>query len=79
MDWRDQIVKIRQPTLIISGRKSVIPWKSQVGINQSILNSELEIFEEAEGGGHFMFIENPQKFNRRVLHFLKKPIFVLRQ
>ncbi|MEG4115303.1 MULTISPECIES: alpha/beta hydrolase [unclassified Microcoleus] len=79
MDWRDQIVKIRQPTLIIGGRKSVIPWKSQVWINQSILNSELEIFEEAEGGGHFMFIENPQKFNRRVLHFLKKPLFVLRQ
>lgn len=79
MDWRDQIVKIRKPTLIIGGRKSVIPWKSQVWINQSIPNSELEIFEEAEGGGHFMFIENPQKFNRRVLHFLKKPIFALRQ
>jgi hypothetical protein len=31
---------------------------------------ELEIFEAAEGGGHFMFIENPGKFNRRVLQFL---------
>ena len=27
-------------------------------------------FEAAEGGGHFMFIENPEKFNRRVLQFL---------
>ncbi|MBE9002076.1 alpha/beta hydrolase [Nostoc sp. LEGE 12447] len=70
-DWRDQIVKIRQPTLIIGGRKSIIPWKSQVWINKSIPNSELEIFEEAEGGGHFMFVENPEKFNQRVLQFLK--------
>ncbi|WP_341529896.1 alpha/beta hydrolase [Nostoc sp. UHCC 0302] len=40
-------------------------------MNKSILNSELEIFEEAEGGGHFMFIENPEKFNQLVLQFLK--------
>ncbi|QDL08521.1 alpha/beta hydrolase [Brasilonema octagenarum UFV-E1] len=72
MDWRDQIVKIRKPALIIAGRKSVIPWRSQVWINKSIPDSELEIFEEAEGGGHFMFIENPEKFNRRVLQFLEK-------
>ncbi|MBW4641122.1 MAG: alpha/beta hydrolase [Gloeocapsa sp. UFS-A4-WI-NPMV-4B04] len=69
-DWRDQIVRIRQPTLIIGGRKSIIPWQSQVWINQSIPDSELEIFEAAEGGGHFMFIESPDKFNRRVLQFL---------
>lgn len=72
MDWRDQIVRIRQPTLIIGGRKSMIPWRSQVWINQSISNSELEVFEAAEGGGHFMFIENPDKFNRRVLQFLSR-------
>ncbi|MEH2027060.1 alpha/beta fold hydrolase [Nostoc sp.] len=71
-DWRDQIVRIRQPTLIIGGRKSIIPWQSQVWINQSIPNSELEIFEVAEGGGHFMFIENPEKFNQRVLQFLPR-------
>ncbi|MCP6760135.1 MAG: alpha/beta hydrolase [Fischerella sp. CENA71] len=76
-DWRDQIVRIRKPTLIIAGRKSIIPWKSQVWINKSIPNSELEIFEEAEGGGHFMFIENPQKFNRRVLQFLESSMFEL--
>ncbi len=69
-DWRDQIVKIQTPTLIVGGRKSYIPWKSQVWINQSIPKSELAIFEEAEGGGHFMFIENPEKFNQRVLQFL---------
>jgi hypothetical protein len=34
----------------------------------------LEIFEAAEGGGHFMFIENPEKFNRRVLQFLSQSL-----
>lgn len=69
-DWRDQIVRIRKPTLIVAGRKSLFPWTSQVWINQSIPDSELEIFEADEGGGHFMFIENPEKFNRQVLQFL---------
>lgn len=73
-DWRDQIVRIRNPTLIISGRESIIPWQSQVWINQSIPNSELEIFEAADGGGHFTFIENPQKFNQRVLQFLSRSL-----
>lgn len=69
-DWRSQIIRIRKPVLIIGGRKSIIPWKSQVWINKSIPDSELTIFEEAEGGGHFMFIENPSKFNHRVLQFI---------
>ncbi|MCC5632315.1 alpha/beta hydrolase [Nostoc sphaeroides CHAB 2801] len=76
MDWRDQIVRIRKQTLIIAGRKSIIPWTSQVWINQSIPGSELEIFEASEGGGHFMFIENPEKFNRRVLQFLSPSLEV---
>ncbi|MBM0744380.1 alpha/beta hydrolase [Phormidium sp. CLA17] len=60
-DWRDQIVRIRKPTLVISRRKSIIPWRSQAWIHQSIPNSELEIFEAAEGGGHFMFIRLNRK------------------
>lgn len=74
MDWRDQIGRIRQPTLIISGRNSIIPWQSQVWINQSIPDSELEIFEAADGGGHFTFIENSEKFNQRVLQFLSRSL-----
>lgn len=74
MDWRDQIMQIRKPTLIIGGRKSYIPWKSQVWIHQSIPDSRLEIFEEAEGGEHFMFIENPEKFSHQVLNFLEASI-----
>jgi hypothetical protein len=32
--------------------------------------SRVEIFEENEGGNHFMFMENPEKFNRIVKEFM---------
>jgi non-heme chloroperoxidase len=32
-------------------------------------STRLEIFEENEGGAHFMFMENPEKFNRVVKEF----------
>jgi non-heme chloroperoxidase len=69
-DWRDFIPRIKLPTLIISGRASVIPWKSQEWIHRQIKGSQFEVFEEAEGGQHFMFIENPEKFNRLVMEYL---------
>jgi pimeloyl-ACP methyl ester carboxylesterase len=70
MDWRDLIPRINLPTLIISGRTSIIPLKSQEWIHRQIKGSQLEIFEEAEGGQHFMFIENPKKFNRIIMEYL---------
>jgi non-heme chloroperoxidase len=70
MDWRDLIPRINLPTLIISGRASMIPWKSQAWIHRQIKGSQFEVFEEAEGGQHFMFIENPEKFNRMIMKYL---------
>jgi non-heme chloroperoxidase len=69
-DWRDLVPRIKLPTLIISGRASFIPWKSQEWIHRNIQGSHFEVFEEAEGGKHFMFIENPEKFNRLVMEYL---------
>ena len=69
-DWRDLVPRITLPTLIISGRASGIPWKSQEWIHRQIKGSQFEVFEEAEGGQHFMFIENPEKFNRLVMEYL---------
>jgi len=69
-DWRDVIPRITLPTLVIGGRVSPIPWKSQDWIAQQIKGAQLEIFEEEEGGSHFMFIENPDKFNRIVKEFI---------
>ena len=70
-DWRDVISKINVPTLIITGKASNKPIESQVWINQKILGSQLEIFGKGEGGSHFMFIENPIKFNDIVLKFMR--------
>ena len=69
-DWRDTIPRINIPTLIISGRVSLVPWKSQVWIHEQIAGSQLEIFEEEEGGQHFMFIEGAEKFNQIVADFI---------
>ena len=35
-DWRDLVPRIKLPTLIISGRASLIPWKSQEWIHRNI-------------------------------------------
>ena len=69
-DWRDLIPRIALPTLIVGGRASLIDWRSQQWIHRQIAGSRLEIFEEAEGGSHFMFMENPERFNRLVDEFL---------
>ena len=69
-DWRDVIPRITLPTLIVSGRASLIDWRSQVWMHGRIAGSQLEIFEEADGGNHFMFMENPDRFNRLVDAFL---------
>ena len=69
-DWRPVIPRITVPTLVVGGRVSVVPWKSQAWIQRQIRGSKIEIFEENEGGNHFMFMENPEKFNRIVRDFM---------
>ncbi|WOO43344.1 alpha/beta hydrolase [Rubellicoccus peritrichatus] len=70
MDWRDVIPRINIPTLVFSGKASTVPWKSQVWVHEQIANSELVLFEENEGGSHFMFIEGKEKFNQALAKFL---------
>ncbi|MBV9998467.1 MAG: alpha/beta hydrolase [Verrucomicrobia bacterium] len=69
-DWRDVIPRIDLPALIISGRASSTPWKSQEWIHRQIKGSQFEVFEESEGVQHFMFIENPEKFNGLIMEYL---------
>src|SRR5829696_2523049 len=56
-------------TLGVGGQSSIFPWRSQAWIHEQIPGSHLEVFDEAEGS-HFMFIENPTKFNRLVAEFI---------
>jgi hypothetical protein len=49
-------------------------WNSGSGLRFSstrrqIKGSQFKVFEEAEGGRHFMFIENPEKFNRMITEY----------
>jgi non-heme chloroperoxidase len=37
-------------TLVVGGKASLVPWKSQVWIAKQIRRSRLEIFEDSEGG-----------------------------
>ena len=69
-DWRDVIPRINIPTLVVGGKASLVGWRSQVWIGSQIPGSRTEIFEENEGGNHFMFMENPEKFNRIVKEFM---------
>jgi non-heme chloroperoxidase len=69
-DWRDLIPRLDLPTLVVGGRVSVVPWRSQEWVAEQVPGSRLEIFEEEEGGNHFMFIEGHQKFNDIVADFV---------
>ncbi len=69
-DWRDILPRINKPTLVVGGEKSFFNPKSQLWVAQQIKGARAEIFKEDEGGSHFMFMENPTKFNQLVREFL---------
>lgn len=69
-DWRDVIPRINIPTLVIGGKASAVPWKSQFWIHEQIPDSKFVLFEEEEGGYHLMFIEGAKLFNQVLMEFL---------
>lgn len=69
-DWRDTIPRIAVPALAIGAKGSPVPYESQLWIRDQIKGARAEIFELHEGGSHFMFMENPRKFNDVVASFV---------
>jgi non-heme chloroperoxidase len=69
-DWRDTIPRINIPTIVFGGTGSFFTPASQEWIHRQIPGSLVEIFTTEEGGSHFMFMENPAKFNRLLAEFL---------
>jgi pimeloyl-ACP methyl ester carboxylesterase len=69
-DWRGLIGTLRLPTLVVGGAVSIFSAESQRWIAAQIPGAVCEIFEESEGGGHFMFWENPRRFNAVVARFM---------
>ena len=68
-DWRDTVARIALPTMVVGGEASVFKVASQKWIARQALNARLEIFNEKEGGSHFMWLENPERFNSLVRSF----------
>ncbi|WP_298770331.1 alpha/beta hydrolase [uncultured Shewanella sp.] len=71
MDWRDLLPRITVPTLVIVGRAGLVSASSQIWLHKQIPHSKMVIFEENEGGKHFMFYENSDKFNQVVDEFIQ--------
>lgn len=69
-DWRSQLPQVSVPTLVIGAEGSIVPVSCLEWAAKRIPTARVEIFGADEGGSHFMFIENPTKFNRLVAEFI---------
>jgi pimeloyl-ACP methyl ester carboxylesterase len=66
-DWRDVLPRITLPTLVVGG---VMFPQGMNYLAAQIPQARLEVFTADELGTHFMFWENPDKFNRVLAEFL---------
>ena len=69
-DLRVEIGQIKAPCLIIAGLNDLFapPYLAR-GVAEGLAEVELEIWEEA---GHFPFLEDPERFNRRLELFIQR-------
>ena len=68
-DLRDEIKKIKVPTLIVTGKKDLLcDYQASKWIHSEIRGSELFIFESE---GHIPFITNKKKFFQIMHQFIK--------
>ncbi|OTB01811.1 hypothetical protein M426DRAFT_14118 [Hypoxylon sp. CI-4A] len=69
-DWTDVFARIDVPTLVIGAEGSLMPPQGMRWIASHIPGAKFENFAKDEGGYHFMFWENPDKFNRVLEEFI---------
>jgi len=69
-DWRDVLPRIKLPSLFIGGKASLVPFSCMAWEATQVPGAQLAIFEVAELGSHFMFVENPTKFNALLRTFI---------
>jgi pimeloyl-ACP methyl ester carboxylesterase len=68
LDWREQLPQIKDPTLVLVGRKSMIfPWQGSAYVGEHIPKAETVFFENS---GHMLFYEESEKFNEVVRKFV---------
>ena len=68
-DLHDSLKVIKCPTLIMHGKKDPLPVEAAQKIHAMVRNSELTIFDKS---GHWIFIEEEDKFIKTVKSFLSK-------
>lgn len=71
MDWRDVLPRFDIPALVIAAEGSLFPAESVRAVGERIPGAKTVTFEKEEGGSHFMFWENPEKFHGLVEEFFK--------
>lgn len=69
-DRLDDLRGISAPTLILLGRYDLTPIETAREMGHRIPRSRVVVFEES---GHFMYLEEPEKFLREVRSFLRGP------
>lgn len=72
-DWRDVLPRINRPSLYIAGEASFVPMSATKWAAEQTPGARFEALGGHEGGSHFMFLENPDRFNRLVSDFLTNP------
>lgn len=69
-DMREDLAKIKIPTLIMHGKKDKIcSFDLAEQMKDRIINSQLIVFEKS---GHSLFLEETLKFNSELIRFAKK-------
>ncbi|MFT8322128.1 MAG: alpha/beta hydrolase [Bacillus sp. (in: firmicutes)] len=67
-DWRDLLPEIDLPSLVLAARKDkVFPWQGPAWVGEHIPNAQTVFFEESS---HALFLDEPEKFNESVIHFM---------
>lgn len=70
-DWRDVPPRINRPSLYVAGEASFVPMTATKWAADNTPGAQFESFGPDEGGNHFMFIENADRFNDVVATFLQ--------
>ncbi|MEM8922401.1 MAG: alpha/beta hydrolase [Actinomycetota bacterium] len=69
-DWRDVPPRINRSSLYVAGEASFVPMSATKWAADNTPGARFESFGPDEGGNHFMFIENAERFNAVVTDFL---------
>jgi pimeloyl-ACP methyl ester carboxylesterase len=69
-DWRDLLPEINLPSLVMVARQDkVFPWQGSAWVGEHVPNAQTVYFEKSS---HALFLDEPEKFNESVIHFISK-------